>query len=128
MSVKSIFCIGCNKEVEAQLVLGGVIYKHRHDLNHLKFYMCVICGNYVGTHKNTDIPLGYIPTPNIRKIRSKVHSVIDPIWKKGLISRKELYLKISNFIGYEFHTANIKTKEEADIVLNAIKNINEVER
>jgi hypothetical protein len=123
-----IFCVQCNKEVEARLTDGREIYPHRLDLDHLPFWKCDACGNYVGCHpaNNSHVrrydPLGNIPPAHIRQIRRKVHAVLDPMWKSvdrraGMFGRSKLYAKLSDDLGYSFHTGSITTMEEAEKVL-----------
>jgi hypothetical protein len=86
--------------------------------------MCDICGNYVGCHykaKGSTEPLGSIPTPEIRKARQRVHQALDPVWKSGAISRAALYRRISGALGREYHTAEIRTVDEAQTVLALLK-------
>lgn len=111
-----IYCCGCGCDVDARLTDGSEIYPHRHDLRGLPFWKCDACGNFVGCHhktKNRTSPLGCIPTPELKEARKKIHALIDPIWQSGKISRKELYGLISNEIGWTYHTAKIRTIEEA---------------
>lgn len=111
-----IYCCGCNEEIEARLTNGGEIYPHRPDLKSLPFWKCDSCGNHVGCHyktKNKIQPLGCIPTPEIRNARVHIHKLLDPLWKTGKISRKDLYKKLSNEFGWNYHTANIRSVEEA---------------
>lgn len=118
-----IYCCDCNKDVEARLTSGKEIYPHRNDLYHLPFWICDTCNNYVGTHhktKNKTQPLGVIPNKEIRNIRMKIHSVLDPIWNSGKMTRKQIYSKLSNHLGYRYHTANIKSEKEANEVLSYI--------
>ena len=120
-----IYCCGCNDYVEARETRGKEIYPHRDDLKTIPFYICDKCKNYVGTHHkdswNNLRPLGVIPTPEIRKYRKKIHELLDPIWKKEFYSRTHVYEFISKKLGYEYHTANIKSVDEAIKVIDTIK-------
>jgi hypothetical protein len=116
MQTKLIYCSGCDNKIEAMLVNGSTIYPHREDLWNLPFWQCPTCLNYVGCHHKTENrtrPLGIIPTPALRAARQHIHKVIDPLYKSGLISRSQLYKRISDEIGWKYHTANIKTLIEA---------------
>lgn len=123
---KEIFCCGCQKLVSAHLVFGLDIYPHRPDLQNLPFWKCGKCGNYVGCHhktKNRTRPLGNIPTKELRNARKYIHAILDPLWKNGRFSRKELYGMISDKIGWKYHTANIRDIEEARTVYKIIREI-----
>jgi len=111
-----IYCCACNRDIEARLTDGAEVYPHRKDLAGLPFWKCDACGNYVGCHhktKNRTQPLGVIATPEIKKARKHIHAVLDPIWKSGKMKRASLYKRISDEIGWQYHTANIRTIEEA---------------
>lgn len=121
-----IWCCSCNQNINARLTDGSEIYPHREDLYNLPFWVCDVCGNYVGCHhktKNRTRPLGSIPSPDIRTARNNIHFLMDTLWKDGLIKRNVLYERISNEMGYTFHTANIKTLEESNRVIDKILRI-----
>lgn len=111
-----IYCCACNRDIEARLTNGAEVYPHLEDLAELPFWMCDACGNYVGCHhktKNRTQPLGVIATPEIKKARQHIHAVLDPIWKSGKMKRASIYKRISDELGWQYHTANIRTIEEA---------------
>jgi len=111
-----IRCCGCGDKVEARLTDGKEIYPHRLDLQTLPFWKCDDCGNYVGCHHKTSDPtrpLGCIPTPEIKNARNHIHRILDPIWKSGRMSRKEVYAYLTEKMGWKYHTANIRSVEEA---------------
>ena len=119
-----IYCCDCSKEVDARLTNGKEIYPHRKDLYGLPFWKCDTCGNYVGCHHKTSNPtqpLGVIPSDEIREYRKILHALIDPIWKNGIKSRRAVYKAISNHIGRKYHTANIRTADEAEQVIKFVK-------
>lgn len=118
MKPTPLFCVCCNTEVQAQPIYGWSVYPHRRDLHNLLFYQCPYCGNYVGSHKDGR-PLGTIPTPLLRNARHKVHLTIDEYWlpKKNRRKRKELYADLSNFIGREYHTAELNSVTECEKVI-----------
>jgi len=120
-----IWCCGCNKTIVARLTNGMEVYPNIFILRDVNIWKCDTCGNYVGCHQKGDStkPMGSIPTPGIRKERMVIHNMIDPVWKNNLMSRSEIYTKISNVLGYKYHTANIKSIEEANTVKSIIKSI-----
>ncbi|CAB5212840.1 Protein of unkown function DUF3268 [uncultured Caudovirales phage] len=127
MTTRIIRCCGCNGDkVDARLTNGAEIYPHRPDLASLPFWKCDGCGNYVGCHHKTanpTEPLGNIPTPELRKARNHIHAILDPIWKTKKIKRGELYKIISDHMGFGYHTAQIRTIDEARKVYKFIKGI-----
>ncbi len=123
---REIRCCGCGKKVQARLTDGTEIYPHRPDLAGQPFWKCDACGNFVGCHhktKNRTQPLGCIPTPEIKRARQHIHRLLDPIWKSGRMGRTELYAKLSERLGWKYHTANIRSVEEARTVYRLIKEI-----
>jgi hypothetical protein len=122
--MKLIYCCGCEHKVNARLTDGAEVYPHRNDLKHLPFWKCDACGNYVGCHhktKNRTQPLGNIPTPELRNARNHIHKLLDPLWQSGSYKRKSLYCELSEAIGWKYHTAKIKSLEEAREVYKLIK-------
>jgi hypothetical protein len=119
---REIYCCGCEKKVIADLVDGSLVYPHRQDLYHLQFWICQ-CRCYVGCHKGTANPLGVIPTKEIMNARKYIHAILDPLWKSGKYKRKDLYKKISDKIGWDYHTAKIRSIEEAREIYKIIKGI-----
>ena len=118
-----VFCCGCDCEVSAKLVTGTVIYPHRGDLSDKRFWRCIVCGNYVGCHGGSSLPLGNIPTPELRNARRHIHEALDPIWKSGRISRSRLYRLISQEVGYTYHTAELRTLAEARRVYRVVRRL-----
>lgn len=116
----SIFCVACAHDVPAELVTGADIYPHRPDLGNLPFWRCRTCGNFVGCHhktKNRTMPLGCIPTPELRELRKQIHRTLDPLWESGAHDRRTLYTKISEEVGWNYHTAQTRSVDEANRVL-----------
>lgn len=126
MSSQTIYCSGCQGNVEARLTSGKEIYPHRPDLSKLPFWRCDACGNYVGCHHKTSTPtkpLGVIPTPELRTARSHIHAILDPIWKSGRMKRGKVYRLLSDRLGYEFHTAEIRSIEQARTIYRTVLEI-----
>lgn len=122
--VMCIHCCACGCDVNARLTNGGEIYPHRPDLSSLPFWKCEDCGNFVGCHHKTadrTKPLGCIPTPELKAVRKRIHSELDPIWQSGKIGRKAIYKAISDELGWEFHTAELRSVDEAAKVLDIVR-------
>jgi len=121
-----IYCCGCKMDVVARQTNGKEIYPHRPDLHHLPFWKCDQCGNYVGCHHRSEeplTPLGVIPTPGLRQLRQEIHRTLDPLWKSRRVKRAALYRNISDRIGWRFHTAKLRSMDEARKALSIIKSI-----
>lgn len=118
----TIYCCQCGGDVSARLSDGGEVYPHRKDLCSIPFWICDTCGNFVGCHhktKNRTQPLGCIPNQEIRNARKHLHSIIDPIWQSGKMTRSAIYKAISNEIGWNYHTAKTRTIEECKAAYRA---------
>ena len=118
---KEIYCVTCGANIVAYLTTGLEIYPHRPDLSSKYFYRCPICKNYVGCHLGTRSPLGCIPNKKLKEARIKVHNFIDPLWKSGKMSRKEIYKILSKHFGYEYHNGNTKSISECEEAIKVIK-------
>lgn len=111
-----LWCCSCADYVDARLTDGSEVYPYREDLHSLPFWRCDTCKNWVGCHhktKDRTRPLGNIPSPELKKARSHIHALIDPLWKSKKIGRSELYQRMSEKIGWNYHTASLRTIEEA---------------
>lgn len=125
-----IYCTGCETEVEARLTSGEEIYPHRPDLHSLPFWRCDACENYVGCHHKTSNPtkpLGVIPTSELKRARQMIHEKLDPLWQSGEMSRREVYAKLSEALGKTYHTANIRSLEEAREVYRQVLALKKLE-
>ena len=121
-----LWCCTCGRDVQARLTSGAETYPHRPDLADIPRWICDTCKCHVGTHHKTSDPtrpLGNIPSPAIRTARIKIHELIDPEWKSGRVSRKRLYGRLSEALGYEYHTAEIKTIDEARNVYRVAREV-----
>lgn len=123
---REIHCCGCNGKVQARLTDGAEIYPHRDDLATLPFWKCDACGNFVGCHhktKNRTNPLGCIATKEIKTARQHIHRILDPLWQSGRYKRKDIYAKLTEKFGRQYHTAHIRTVEEAREIYKFIREL-----
>lgn len=103
---------------------GAEIYPHRPDLAALPRWVCDGCKNHVGTHHKTSEPtkpLGNIPSPELKTARIHIHALIDPAWKSKKVSRRKIYAHLSCILGRDYHTAELRTVDEARTVYAAAK-------
>ena len=92
-------CPYCNKK--CILVDSKLVYGKSYGL----IYYCG-CGAFVGVHKGTYKPLGTPANSKLRQLRSKCHSMFDPLWKDGEMTRRDAYnwLKVKmGMNSYECH-------------------------
>ena len=121
--VRTIYCCQCAGEVEAYRIDAMELYPHRPDLFHKHFWRRPHCRNYVGCHPDTTKPLGCIPTYELMKARGHIHALIDPIWKTKMMSRRQVYARLSTALGYVFHNGEIRSIEEARKVYRTAREV-----
>lgn len=93
-------CPYCQKL--AEWVENKVIYGKRYGKSYM-IYWCRECDAYVGCHNNSKRPLGTMADKALRAKRKKVHSVIDPLWKRGRYRRGEVYAILAKAFGEPVH-------------------------
>lgn len=113
----TLYCVGCARDVQPRLVSGAEVYPHRPDLAEKRFWKCGACGNYVGCHPGTTRALGNIPTPELRAVRMRIHAIIDPLWRGKKMRRRQVYARLGEHLGREYHTGEIKSVAEARSIL-----------
>lgn len=118
--VMKIFCCTCDEVIIAKALKGMDVYPHREDLYDLNFFECPSCNNFVGTHKNSGKPLGTIASKELKQARIAIHRLLDPIWKNGTLTRTEVYRRLSEHLGIDFHTADVTSIKMAHTVLSKI--------
>lgn len=69
------------------------------------------------------MPLGCIVSPEIKKLRMQIHTILDPLWKEGTLRRSEVYVYLSKELGYEYHTGEIRTVEEAERIIELLEHL-----
>lgn len=115
-ATRIIYCMGCEQDVEARLSNGAERYPHRPDLANIPFWTHDACGTWVGTHHKTSKPtrpLGILATPEMFRARTAIHDILDPIWKSGVKKRGQVYAHMARELGYQYHTGEIRTMDEA---------------
>ena len=129
-----LFCCACNNIVNVRLTDGKEIYPHSPKLFELPFYRCDKCKNYVGCHhktKDRTKPLGNIPDAPMRNARQHIHKILDPLWKlykEPYRARHWIYKWLAYKINKEeYHTAEIKTIDEARQIYRLVLTIENIE-
>jgi hypothetical protein len=115
-----IFCVACQRDILAELVTGATVYPSRQDLADLPFWQCPVCQNHVGCHKGRKAPLGCIPDLPMRRARQHIHAILDPIHERGFLGRSEIYEALTLTLGRTYHTADLRTLDEARTIWHAI--------
>lgn len=122
-----IFCVECNKMVVPRMVSGNVVYPKSPWLSYKRFWQCVHCKNFVGCHENSNVnklrPLGVIANKELKKVRIQIHQAIDPMWREGKIKRTEIYAFLSRELGYNYHTGELRSVDEAERVFKLVEEL-----
>lgn len=85
-------CLYCNNEVV--LVSNADIYGKSHGNG--MAYSCTHCDARVGVHPDLKTPLGRLANKELRESKKRVHSLFDPLWRNGSMSRTEAYAYLAN--------------------------------
>jgi hypothetical protein len=110
-------CSYCGSPIE--LKDSSIIYNGK---SYGMVYICTRypdCEAYVGTHKDTDVPLGTLADNELRSWRKKAHSVFDSLWRSGRITRKAAYTKLQIAMGMkkkEAHIAKMNIEQCKDVI------------
>ena len=57
------------------------------------------CDVFVGAHKHDDKPKGTLANRQLRQWRKNAHTVFDPLWKSGKMSRSQAYKWLAQELG-----------------------------
>ena len=100
---------------------NALIYNGR-EYGNGKIWLCdrfPVCRGSVGTHPDGK-PLGTIPDEETKKLRIKVHSVIDPLWRGQKKNRGSVYGWLKRISGKDYHNGEA-SKEDCLRILELIK-------
>lgn len=102
-----LHCPYCGNK--AELTTGEVLYPHRPDLFPFKFWACLPCDAWVGTHKNSKDhkPLGRMANAELRKAKRAAHASFDPWWHSGYMNRREAYSRLAELMGLAVEDTHI---------------------
>lgn len=115
-----MLCNYCGKE--AKLVSSKDFYGKDYGSN---VWSCRPCSAYVGTHGRSEAPLGTLAKPYLRDLRKEAHSLFDPVWKNGKVSRRNAYKWLAKAMNVPPNKAHIGMfdEEQCKKLINIIKNI-----
>ena len=95
-------CPYCQKEI--QKVKSKDVYGYT---GFGKIYICFPCNAYVGSHKNTEEPLGTVAKIGRRNARMRAHAAFDPLWKNGGMTRFEAYKWLADKLDIKLKNCHI---------------------
>lgn len=81
------------------------LYPYRQDYGPV--WVCCGCDAFVGCHKGTAIPLGFLANKAYRDARVYAHSMFDQIWKNGEMKRGEAYKRMAEILDIPIEHAHI---------------------
>jgi len=67
------------------------VYKEDYGL----IWICPKCRAFVGCHKNSDRPKGFLANEEYRKTRKAAHALFDQIWKNKEMTRSQAYKRMA---------------------------------
>lgn len=111
-----MICPFCDKP--AEWVANEAIYGRRYGKSYMMWW-CKPCDAYVGCHNNTQQPFGSMANRPMREWRKKTHALLDPIWKSGEVDRREVYRRLSKYLGYSVHVGEASV-EDCKRIMEAI--------
>jgi hypothetical protein len=111
-----MICPYCEKE--AIWTSNEVVYGRRYGKSFMCYY-CKECDAYVGCHQNSKNPLGTMANKALRVKRMEAHAVIDPLWKSGKYSRRQVYDRLSDAFGFRVHVGASDEKLCEEIIKTA---------
>lgn len=107
-------CSYCKKQ--ARFCENKEIYGRNYGKSYMCYY-CQDCDARVGVHNNrADKPLGTMANKELRHLRVKVHSIIDPLWKSGKMKRKQVYKLLEDTFGRKIHIGESDEKTCLEII------------
>jgi len=111
------YCHGVNIKLMTQTEFYGREY------NGTKMYVCQNCQARVGCHKGTNIPMGSLANDELRKLRYKIHKIIDKKWDTKE-ERKEIYSHLAEKYGSPFHIGFLKNQQARWVLYDLQNNSN----
>ena len=99
--MRPLICPYCHRK--AKLVTGREVYPNKPHLALKGFWQCAPCNARVGCHDDGR-PLGPLASPNVRRLRKRVHALLDPLWLKYADkgwARTRIYSKLAAAMGVE---------------------------
>jgi hypothetical protein len=85
-------------------------------------YYCDDCTAVVACHPNTYNPMGFMATSAVRRLRQKVHRLLDPIWENNFLSRSDAYDWLANQLSIapsECHISHFN-KSQLDLAISVL--------
>lgn len=111
-----MFCVNCQKEVEARILTGADIYGPSTPCAGDKFAMCPDCDNYGEYTVNKEPPFSVIPTFELRKAYNHIDCHLSALWQWQIMTKAEAEALMSKRLyngERPYRTHEIRTRDEA---------------
>lgn len=115
--------IELNKPTKCRYCGNKVVYTSNAEIYGREYgngmvYLCRNCGAYVGTHPNSDRPLGTLANAELREYRKQAHFWFDQIWKtpNKIMSRWKAYDWLSKQLGLPKEKTHIGMFEKNECI------------
>lgn len=111
-----MFCVNCQKEVEARIVTGADIYGPHSACRDVPYAMCPDCGNYGEYTINKEPPFSVIPTFELRKAYNHIDCHFSALWEWQIMTKAEAEALMSKRLyngERPYRTHEIRTRSEA---------------
>ena len=85
-------------------------------------YYCDDCGAMVTCHPNTYAPMGKMANSAVRRMRVRLHELLDPIWQNNWLTRYDCYVWLGKELGIkeECHISNLN-HDQIKLALHILK-------
>ena len=64
--------------------------------------------------------MGVIANQAIKNARKRIHAKLDPVWQSGAAKRIHVYAYLSGQLGYTYHTGELRSVADVDLVCRCI--------
>lgn len=107
--VRAPLCDYCHRP--AVLVDSEAVYERSYG----PIWICWKCQAWVGVHENSPRyqPLGRLANRRLRMAKSAAHAALDPLWKRGLMTRKGAYAWLAEQMNLPVKRTHIGWFDEA---------------
>lgn len=65
------------------------------------------CDSYVRVHPGTTIPVGTVANKKLRSMRNEAHRYFNQIYYRGIMSKQEAYMWLSDLLGLPMASTHI---------------------
>lgn len=111
-----MFCLSCQKEIDAEIITGADIYGSRFAFAHFLYARCPKCGNYGECAIKEEQPYRVIPDFRMRKAYNHIDGFLDLIWMQNKLSKAEVLYRMAGLMYNQkrpYRTHDIENYDDA---------------